>query len=287
MKKLILLFCLLTLTLPSFGWGRVGHATVAEVAERHLTKKARRYITGDLDGKSLASISSDADTYRSVWTLDLGFIPTNPDDARVKWLKKFDFSTPLNISPWSHSITVDESFRSYRTDNLAGAYINNDAYYVDSLATYMKKHHKSMSQEERYRTIALIVHFMGDMHCPMHIVYRPKNELKGHTNYIFRGKKTSMHKMWDKWVFAEYPKDFREMANNVDTASKKEIRLITSGSVYDWAGRAAEACWPLHCEFEKGTTIPDSYPADKRDILFKELRDGGYRLSAVLNWIFR
>ena len=155
----------------SGAWGQIGHSTIAQVAQNHLTPKAQKALNEYLDGLPLAIIASDADIYRGPWTVDLGFIPTNPEAARVTFVKNFDFSTPLNISPWSHSITVDMDFNCYPTDNLDGAYINNAAYYVDKLAAELKANAKNMDPYERYKAIAIIVHLMGDMHCPMHIVY--------------------------------------------------------------------------------------------------------------------
>lgn len=270
----------------SFAWGRPGHSTVAQVAQNHLTPKARKAIQNYV-GAPLPAIASDADVYRSFWTLDLGFVPTNPEAARVTFLKEFDFTTPLNISPWSHSITVDENFVSYRTDNLDGAYINNDAYYVDKLATELRDHAETMDPYERYKYIALITHFLGDMHCPMHIVYLPKNTVKGHIDVYYKGKKTNMHSVWDGDIWSHWSWSFGDMAQMVDDCTPAQIREITSGDVYDWAGRSAKASWEANIEFKEGDTLPTTYAADKRDLLFHQLRDGGYRLAAVFNAIFK
>jgi hypothetical protein len=99
-------------------WGQIGHSTIAQVAQNHLTPKAQKALNEYLDGLPLAIIASDADIYRGQWTVDLGFIPTNPEAARVSFVKGFDFSTPLNISPWSHSITVDMDFSVVPLDGL-------------------------------------------------------------------------------------------------------------------------------------------------------------------------
>ena len=133
MKKTLLMALLVPTLLfvnliESAAWGQIGHSTIAQVAQDHLTPEAKQALHKYLDGLPLAIIASDADVYRAQWTVDLGFRPTNPEDARVSWLTDFDFSTPLNISPWTHSITVDMNFNCYPTDNLNGAYINNAAY---------------------------------------------------------------------------------------------------------------------------------------------------------------
>lgn len=46
---------------PSAGWGQIGHSTIAQVAQDHLTPKAERALDKYLDGLKLAIIASDAD----------------------------------------------------------------------------------------------------------------------------------------------------------------------------------------------------------------------------------
>ena len=269
-------------------WGHIGHSTVAQVAQNHLTPKAQEALRRYLDGLPLAIIASDADVYRAFWTVDLGFIPTNPDDARVTWLTDFDFSTPLNISPWTHSITVDMDFNCYPTDNLDGAYINNAAYYIDKLAAELKENAENMDPFERYKAIAIIVHLMGDMHCPMHIVYLPDNVNKGHYFVYWKGKQQKMHVIWDGRIFDDYYKwGFLDMAYLVDTATPEQIAEITKGTVYDYASSSARDSWPVVSQYVEGDPLPKSYATDVRPILFSQLRNGGYRLAAIFNEIFK
>lgn len=269
-------------------WGHIGHSTVAQVAQNHLTPKAQEALRRYLDGLPLAIIASDADVYRAFWTVDLGFIPTNPDDARVKWLTDFDFSTPENIAPWTHSITVDMDFNCYPTDNLDGAYINNAAYYIDKLAAELKENAENMDPFERYKAIAIIVHLMGDMHCPMHIVYLPDNVNKGHYFVYWKNKQQKMHVIWDGRIFDDYYKwGFLDMAYLVDTATPEQIAEITKGTVYDYASSSARDSWPVVSEYVEGDPLPKSYATDVRPILFSQLRNGGYRLAAIFNDIFK
>ena len=279
-------FLLLNITQAS-AWGQIGHSTIAQVAQDHLTPKAKKALDKYLDGMPLAILGSDADIYRGQWTVDLGFIPTNPDDARVSFVKDFDFSTPLNISPWSHSITVDENFKCYPTDNLNGAYINNAAYYVKNLSEKLKDA-ENMDPYERYKAIAIIIHLVGDMHCPMHIVYLPKNTVKGHYFVEWKGKQYDMHVMWDGSIFDAYYKwSFLDMAYLVDTASEKEIKEITKGDIYDYAESSARDSWPVVDQYKAGDKVPRSYATDIRPVLFSQLRNGGYRLAAIFNEIFK
>ena len=273
---------------PAFGWGQIGHSTIAEVAQKHLTPEAEKALNKYLDDLKLAIIASDADIYRSRWTVDLGFVPTNPEAARVPWLKEFDFSTPLNIAPWTHSITVDMDFNCYPTENLDGAYINNAAYCVDKLAKELKDNAENMDPYDRYKAIAVIVHLVGDMHCSMHIVYHPDNEVKGHFFVEWKGKKHDMHVIWDGTLWDAYYKwSFLDMAYLVDTATPEEIALITDGNIYDYASRSARDSWPAVSAYKEGDVLPRSYATDMRPLLFSQLRNGGYRLAAIFNEIFK
>ena len=293
MKKTLLMALLVPAILfanlmNASAWGQVGHSTVAQVAQNNLTPKAQEALSRYLDGLPLAIIASDADVYRAFWTVDLGFIPTNPDDARVTWLTDFDFSTPLNISPWTHSITVDMDFNCYPTDNLDGAYINNAAYYIERLAAELKENAENMDPFERYKAIAIIVHLMGDMHCPMHIVYLPDNVNKGHYFVYWKGKQHKMHVIWDGRIFDDYYKwGFLDMAYLVDTATPEQIAEITKGTVYDYASNSARDSWPVVSQYVEGDPLPKSYATDVRSILFSQLRNGGYRLAAIFNEAFK
>ena len=293
MKKTLLIALLVPAFLlmnmvESAAWGQIGHSTIAQVAQDHLTPKAQKAISKYLDGMPLAIIASDADVYRGEWTVDLGFIPTNPQDARVTFVKNFDFSTPLNISPWTHSITVDMDFKCYPTDNLNGAYINNAAYYIDRLSKELKENAENMDPFERYKAIAIIVHLIGDMHCPMHIVYLPDNVNKGHYMVYWKGKQHKMHVIWDGRIFDDYYKwGFKEMAYLVDTATPKQIAEITKGNIYDYAESSARDSWPAVSAYSDGDVLPRSYATDIRPLLFSQLRNGGYRLAAIFNEIFK
>lgn len=288
MKKILTIcFSALILCQSASAWGDLGHWTIGEVAQRHLTPKAARTLDKYLNGKKLACIASDADKYRSYWVMDLGFIPTNPDYARVAFLKDFDRSQPLNISPWSHSITVNGDCIPYETDNLDGAYINNDCYYVTKLEKQLREGAETMDPAEREKAIALIVHFIGDMHCPVHIVYLPDNPSKGKFNVSFKGKKMNYHSFWDGQMFGGIQGGFGELAYMVDTKSKKEIREISKGNVYDWAKDSAEKSRVVYDLVKPDSVIPDTFPYDHRDLLYSQLRNAGYRLAAELNAIFK
>lgn len=282
----LFVFVLLFYTVIASAWSSCGHRTIGQIAEDHLSPEAKACFIKYF-GQPLASMALDADDFRAYWTLDLGFKPTNPDDARLKWLTDFDFTTPINISPWSHSITVDSDFVSYPSHNHKGKYINNDAYYVDSLSRVLCERFATMDPDERYMDVALIIHFLGDMHCPMHIVYLPGDMRKGAYDVIYKNKSSNFHNLWDSTFIGEISSDYRVVVPLVDTATDEQILKITSGTPFDWAGDCGKACWPVHIEYNEGDTLPDTYVNEHKELMFSQLRNGGYRLAKVLNDIFK
>lgn len=86
-KLLILLLCsALFYSDPVFGWGREGHETIAKIAERNLTKRAKKRIEKYLGGHSIVYYAKWMDEYRK--TPEYAFTDgwhTAPVDARLHY----------------------------------------------------------------------------------------------------------------------------------------------------------------------------------------------------------
>ena len=67
MKKAIFLwlFCIQICSASLPYWSKTGHRVTGEIAQRHLSKKARKAISKLLDGQSLAEVSNYADEIKS------------------------------------------------------------------------------------------------------------------------------------------------------------------------------------------------------------------------------
>ena len=50
MKRIIITLCLLIMCCTAQGWGRKGHATIARIAEMHLTKTTQKRIAEIMHG---------------------------------------------------------------------------------------------------------------------------------------------------------------------------------------------------------------------------------------------
>ncbi len=61
----ILLLLVPMLSFGNFFWGRKGHRVTGHIAEKHLSRKAKKAIRELLDGHSLAFVSTYADEIKS------------------------------------------------------------------------------------------------------------------------------------------------------------------------------------------------------------------------------
>ena len=80
MKRVIVsIIAMVLLCGTSYGWDRRAHATVAKIAENHLSPKAKKMLTKYLDGKSIVYYASYADDHKAELLMDLGYQPENAD----------------------------------------------------------------------------------------------------------------------------------------------------------------------------------------------------------------
>ena len=271
MKKII--FIALTLIMGSqaaFGWGRVGHATIAKIAEDHLTPKARQIIDEYLDGESIVKYASYADKEKNNLLIDVGFDPKGTS----------------RVTTYPHTFEADLDCNPFSGINDNGRFVKNCVHFIDKMADELKGH-KKMSDSLRFHNIVMIVHFVGDMHCPEHIRYHPEDMSIGKYDVTFEGKKTTMHKIWDSQLIAAlHTGDQNDVAARIANCTKKEISRITAGNTYDWAEDCAKTSKPVH-DVPEGAVLDAAYAEQNRAIVEQQLRKAGYRLAKVLNKVLK
>ena len=179
MKKIIFIsLALIMCSQAAFGWGRIGHATIAKIAEDHLTVKAKRIIDEYLDGESIVKYASYADKEKNNLLIDVGFDPVGTS----------------RVTTYPHTFEADLDCVPFKGINDNGRFVKNCAHFIDKMAEELKDH-KNMSDSLRFHNIVMIVHFIGDMHCPEHIRYYPEDMSIGKYDVTFEGKTTTMHKI--------------------------------------------------------------------------------------------
>lgn len=262
MKRTIALaVCALIAAAPSFGWGRLGHATVAKIAENNLTKTTRKALDEYLHGESIVEYASYADDYKSQLFME-------------------------GKRGFAHTYYVDENNQPYHyVTTPEGKPINNCVYVIDEFAKDLQAHAKDMPDSLRWLKIVLIVHFVGDMHCPEHVRYPADNTI-GYYNVIFRGEELRYHTFWDDHALSvKYPWSFSDVAYLFDRLPQKQIDEIVKGTPYDWGKDNADNCWYIH-EVEPGTTLSADFLNEAKLLAKSQIQKAGYRLAHLLNKTF-
>ena len=254
----------------AYGWGRLGHATIAKIAEDHLTPKAKTLITKYLDGASIIEYASYPDDYRHIHLIDLGFEPSN---------------SPRKVV-WGHSYQANADGTLFHGERKGNEYVKNCTGRIEGVIKDFAENHKTMSDSARVVSLAFIVHIVGDIHCPKHIRYTDEPTSGGYKVDFF-GRKISYHAYWDGEALMRLHRwGFSDLAYLLDRYSKSEIAAIQQGDIYSWAEEnAKESRFTL--ETKAGDSITRS--GLNRDVRFaeKQLRHAGYRLAGLLNKILK
>ncbi|MCQ2118765.1 MAG: S1/P1 nuclease [Bacteroidales bacterium] len=272
MKKKILTLALAVTTCASsaFGWGRFGHATIARIAENHLTETTRSAIDEIMHGEHITEYASYADDYKAVMFIDAGFDPT-------------DGSKRLHNHPHTFESSMD--FVPFRGINDNGRYVKNCIHFVEQYAEDLKDW-KNLSDSLRWNELVMLVHFVGDMHCPEHIRYNPEEMSIGYYTVRYNGSEVRYHTIWDDMLLTtKYPWSFSDLAFLFDTGSEKEYSEIVKGGPYDWGADIARVSWPVH-QVKEGTALGKNWTREMAPLAQSQIRNAGYRLAHLLNMTF-
>ena len=270
MKRIIITLCLLIMCCTAQGWGRKGHATIARIAEMHLTKTTQKRIAEIMHGEPISGYASYADDHKGKLLVDMGFDPVGGEPR-------------VNTQP--HTFEANMDFEPFRGINDNGRYVKNCIHFIEKYAQDLK-HYKELDDSTAFTELVLLVHFVGDMHCPEHIRYNPEDMTIGYYKVNFRGEDIRYHTIWDDMIIEiKHPWSFSDLAHMFDSASKEEIAEITKGGPYDWGRDVARCCWVTH-HVKPGDVLTMDWYYDQLPLMRSQLRKAGYRLAKELNMIF-
>jgi hypothetical protein len=259
MKKL-LLAALAPLALlnwsPASGWGAEGHNAIAHIAQAHLSRRAQREVTRLLDGYNMAYWSAWADGLR--------------DDSR------YDI-----FSTW-HYANADEGF-SYATapKNPSGDVYTAVLECVEQLSS------PTVSDSLKGMYLKLLIHFVGDMHCPMHAGRLSDRGGNGYAVEFF-GSPSNLHRVWDsQLVDAAHPWSGLEWAWNIDRRlSRDERAALAAGTPLDWMEETVSLAHALYADTPEGGNISWPYINKYTPLVEQKFLSAAHRLAHLLNKIF-
>lgn len=263
MKRYLVLALLIFASLSAMAWGRLGHSTVAEIAERHLTPKAKANIMYYTKGEKLSKFAVFMDEVAKTPPYDHALRGWHASQADTDCTSSREYRAKCRREG-RDGVTAMEDFRE------------------------MLKNYKSLDDSTVLTAIKCIIHIVGDFHCPAHVRYEDKNNA-GKEGIKFFGKKTTLHKVWDtSCLTRHFPKTgYLQLADQLDTYSKKEIKKVQAGWAQQWFEDAARDVRPYINRVKKGDDLNDENFEDWAwPLAVKEVQKAGYQLAKALNTIF-
>ncbi len=275
-----LILTLFILIFPSFlwAWGAVGHKTVAYIAQDRLTPEAKKAIRRLLGpGQNLVSVCTWADTVAH----------TNRTET----------------APWHYiQVNVREEQNSYDLADVC----RDHQCVVDQIERDEKVlRDKWASPSAKREALKFLVHFVGDVHQPLHCA--EDNDRGGNEKWFrYYGSKrggryiwVNLHSFWDNLLEVHAKESPRKLSLQLEQSiTPDEASAWQTDSPKDWAYESFRVArdniyselpsGPLLEKNRWGRDLPeDYYGGAMRQIVNERLEKAGVRLAYVLNQIFR
>ena len=258
MKKLSFIFLFIFLnsyiSYSSDDWGKTGHRATGEIAEKYLSRKAKREINKLLDGHSIAYVSNFADELKS----DRSY-------------RKF--------SPWHYvNFPFDSTYEAHPKSDKGDLIVG-----INTCIEILKN--STSSKEDKVFHLKMLIHFIGDLHQPLHVGMADD---KGGNDLQVRwfNDGTNIHAVWDSKMIDGYEMTYTEIAANEKELSKEEIKKLQSTTVIDWMYESRELCKEVYSTIEPGKKLRYRYSYDYMNTVLLQLQKGGIRLASILNDIY-
>jgi len=237
----------------ALAWGKIGHKVVGEIASNHLNAKAKKAVLEILDNRTLADVSIFADEVRS-------------DPA-------YKSTYPLHYVSIPKGQTYTESVKNPNGDIVVG---------IQNYSQTLKDSNQSL--EKRKEALMFLVHFMGDLHQPLHVGYA---EDRGGNDVALTwfNVVTNLHEVWDEKLiqFEELSyTEYAQMLERMFAKGKDHASNWMSGDVLDWVQESQDvrdSIYPAQGEKD----LKYLYHYQHKDLVYKKLFQGGVRLAYKLN----
>ncbi len=262
-SKALLVVLVLVVTPAALAWGPQGHRVAAQVAYDRLTPKAKAAV---------ASLLHEGDTLASI----------------ADWADHEGHDAVPGSAPW-HYVNVPIS---------AERYDPRDCPHGDCVIEKIKHFRKILAdthapKRERQRALLFLVHFVADVHQPLHV--GDNRDRGGNLTQIqFFDRGTNLHRVWDSDLIHQVGGNDRVWVERIE-------RLITPGSaqawskgtVEDWANESLNAAKFAYRSprgsqgpMPSGTLLGEDYVKAADPVLRQQLARAGVRLANELNAIF-
>ena len=277
-------------------WGPNGHRIVAQIGENHLSPTARAAARDLAGSKSLALMATWPDFIRSNPDWDCvkpwHFLTVNDDETvkegmdRVARLSKHcDKKVFQQLSMPNNVVSAIEYFSDI---------VRGDADKATAFAELLEKNGVKPpydSDSIRLTALILVVHFVGDVHQPLHV----GRELDRGGNSItteWFGELTNLHTVWDSELIDKEGLSYSEFATFLEDEFVDQEATNCGENPATWAKESVSYRKQVYDIGDARnpaanlSSLSYEYAAAQDALLKQRLYLGGRRLGHLLNSIF-
>ena len=242
----------------SINWGSTGHRVIAEVASNYLTDNARLEINKILNGETLVNASTHADDIKS--------------DSRYDKYYNWHF---LNME-------LDDEYEEITPSERGDVFIAINKC-IDILES------DSVSNTDKSFYLKLLVHFIGDLHQPLHIGrYQDRGANRIYVKWF--GRNSNLHRVWDSEMINSHNMSYSELALNLPNPdlliSAEEANDFKRGDVLNWVDEIHEYTNKIYGDVSIDDKLGYEYQYKNFGTVKDLLLIGGIRLAKILNYLF-
>lgn len=244
---------------PAGAWGADGHSIVAEIAERKLNPRAMGAVRDLLGGQiSLASVSGWADQIQMLRPETRGWHFVNiPYES-----KTYNAETDCNPAPQDCVVNAISRFRAVLRDS-------------------------SNSHAQRAEALKFLVHFLADIHQPLHTIDR--NDAGGSKLEVtFFGAKTNLHAVWDVALIQRRTFYWGAYVDILDKEWLQEqlLQPLSGKTPSEWATDAHKLGVDIAYDLPADLSLGEDYYKRAQPHVDRQLALAGIRLARLLNDIW-
>jgi hypothetical protein len=229
---------------------------VATLAEQRLSPIARAAV-GELLGRSMASVATWADEVRST---------THPETYNM------------------HFVNIPSTAQGYDARRDCAQTARGDCI-VNALQRFERDlGDRQLPIVRRREALMFIVHFVGDLHQPLHAIDTNGDRGGNGRSVEVRGAATNLHLAWDSDIIQASGESSEDIVNNVNRATFGVDQTPDEAGTYEsWANASFATAKAIVYPQAQDGRITEPEIGVAMSVIEDQIRLAGVRLAAVLN----
>ncbi len=270
----------------AFGWGDEGHEVIALVADHYLDPSVRGRVTAILKGDKTKLTSTDL-AHEATWADKFRDSDRNTTKKRFLQTRQWHFvdielqASDLDAACFGHPALGSHVASKGPPQDCVVDKIDEFTAELTSSST---------STTERRLALQFLLHFVGDIHQPLHSSDDQDAGGNGKNVTAVGFKAGKLHAYWDTQFVQRLGQDPGEVADMlINNITDAQVQEWSQGTPSDWAmesfaaGRD-HAYGMLPQPNSKGSyRLTAAYINDATNVVATQLSKAGVRLANVLN----